>query len=106
MIRNSMEKQITICCLAIVFFLLPVTIPLFAAVYNQVIILYDIFWKFGPVRQIRRGITNKNKGTCFVVYDDIFDAKKAVDRLSGFNVAGKYLVCFYYNPNKNKKMFN
>jgi pre-mRNA branch site protein p14 len=68
--------------------------------------LYDIFWKFGPVRQIRRGITNKNKGTCFVVYDDIFDAKKAVDRLSGFNVAGKYLVCFYYNPNKNKKMFN
>ena len=27
-----------------------------------------------------------------MIYDDIFDAKNAVDHLSGFNVAGRYLV--------------
>ena len=32
------------------------------------------------------------------IYDDIFDAKNAVDHLSGFNVAGRYLVVLYYKP--------
>lgn len=64
--------------------------------------LYDIFGKFGPVRQIRRGIRNENKGTAFVVYEDIFDAKAAVERLSSVNVGGRYLICLYYHPNKNK----
>lgn len=62
--------------------------------------LYDIFTKFGPVRQIRRGKTSENKGTAFVVYEDIFDAKNAVDRLSGVNVGGRYLICLYYHPKK------
>ena len=57
--------------------------------------LYDIFSKFGPVRQIRRGTRNENKGTAFIVYDDIFDAKNAVDRLSSVNVGGRYLICLY-----------
>jgi pre-mRNA branch site protein p14 len=43
--------------------------------------LYDIFGKFGVVRQIRKGMTNRTRGTAFVVYEDIFDAKKAVDKL-------------------------
>ena len=64
--------------------------------------LYDIFGRFGPVRQIRRGIANKNKGTAFVVYEEILDAKKAVEKLSGINVLGKYLICLYFNPNKEK----
>ena len=64
--------------------------------------LYDIFGKFGPVRQIRRGTQQKNKGTAFVVYDDIYDAKAAVDNLSSVNVGGRYLICLYYHP-KNKK---
>ena len=44
----------------------------------------------------RRGNTGKTKGTAFVVYEDIYDAKNAVDHLNGFNVAGKYLICLYY----------
>ena len=32
----------------------------------------------------------------FVVYDDIFDAKNAVDHLSGFNVCNRYLTCLYF----------
>ena len=62
--------------------------------------LYDIFGKFGVVRQIRKGMTNRTRGTAFVVYEDIFDAKKAVDKLSGINVSGKYLLCLYYHPRK------
>ena len=52
-----------------------------------------------------RGSTGETKGTAFVVYDDIYDAKNAVDHLSGFNVAGRYLICLYYQPTKvNKKI--
>jgi pre-mRNA branch site protein p14 len=36
-----------------------------------------------------RGVTGEKKGTAFVVYEDIFDAKNAFDHLSGFNVAGR-----------------
>jgi pre-mRNA branch site protein p14 len=32
----------------------------------------------------------------FVVYEDIFEAKNAFDHLSGFNVAGRYLIVLYY----------
>eukprot|EP00920_Eleutheroschizon_duboscqi_P007973 GHVT01018527.1.p1 GENE.GHVT01018527.1~~GHVT01018527.1.p1 ORF type:complete len:141 (-),score=29.28 GHVT01018527.1:216-638(-) len=65
--------------------------------------LYDIFGKYGPIRQIRKGVSPETKGTAFVVYDDIYDAKNAVDHLSGFNVAGRYLVVLYYNPVKAQK---
>lgn len=42
--------------------------------------------------------------TCQCVrYDDIYDAKNAVDHLSGFNVCGRYLVVLYYAPEKMAK---
>merc|ERR1719152_1050631 len=62
--------------------------------------LYDIFGKYGSIRQIRRGNGPETRGTAFVVYDDIYDVKNAMDHLSGFNVAGRYLVLLYYNPTK------
>ena len=37
------------------------------------------------------------------VYEDIYDAKRAVDHLSGFNVGGRYLVVMYYQPAKFQK---
>eukprot|EP00163_Fabomonas_tropica_P003972 TRINITY_DN1352_c0_g1_i4.p1 TRINITY_DN1352_c0_g1~~TRINITY_DN1352_c0_g1_i4.p1 ORF type:complete len:186 (-),score=8.12 TRINITY_DN1352_c0_g1_i4:117-674(-) len=52
--------------------------------------MYDIFGKYGAIRQIRVGINNDTRGTAFVVYEDIFDAKNAVEHLSGFNVGGRY----------------
>lgn len=36
----------------------------------------------------------------WLVYEDIYDAKRAVDHLSGFNVGGRYLVVMYYQPAK------
>ena len=36
---------------------------------------YDLFGKYGAIRQIRLGNEQETKGTAFVVYEDIFDAK-------------------------------
>lgn len=47
-----------------------------------------------------RGNTPETKGTAFVVYEDIFDAKNACDHLSGFNVCNRYLVVLYYQATK------
>lgn len=46
--------------------------------------------------QIRLGDRQDTRGTAFVVYEDIYDAKGAVDHLSGFNVCGRYLIVLYY----------
>ena len=49
---------------------------------------------------ISRGVNPETKGTAFVVYEDIFDAKNACDHLSGFNVCNRYLVVLYYQSTK------
>jgi pre-mRNA branch site protein p14 len=41
--------------------------------------------------------------TAFVVYEDIYDAKAAVDHLSGFNVCGRYLIVLYYQAKISQK---
>ena len=43
------------------------------------------------------------RGTAYVVYEDIYDAKNAVDHLSGFNVANRYLIVLYYAQAKLAK---
>uniref|UniRef100_A0A7S2RCH7 RRM domain-containing protein n=1 Tax=Eucampia antarctica TaxID=49252 RepID=A0A7S2RCH7_9STRA len=65
--------------------------------------LYAIFGRYGAVFQIRLGDRKDTRGTAFVVYEDIYDAKSAVDHLSGFNVGGRYLVVLYYQPAKFEK---
>ncbi|KAJ5205774.1 Nucleotide-binding alpha-beta plait [Penicillium cf. griseofulvum] len=62
--------------------------------------LFDLFGKFGPIRQIRQGIANTSKGTAFVVYEDVHDAKQACDKLNGFNFQNRYLVVLYHQPEK------
>lgn len=52
-----------------------------------------------------RGNAADTKFTAFVVYEDLMDAKNAVEHLTGFNVGGRYLSVLYYQPNKvTKKM--
>jgi hypothetical protein len=53
--------------------------------------MYDIFGKFGGIRQVRVGCNKDTRGTAYVVFDDIHDAKQACDHLSGFNVANRYV---------------
>ncbi|CAI5971107.1 unnamed protein product [Closterium sp. NIES-65] len=49
------------------------------------------------------GVTKETRGTAFVVYEDIYDAKNAVEHLSGFNVANRYLIVLYYQQAKFTK---
>ncbi|KAL7902170.1 hypothetical protein HDV64DRAFT_239570 [Trichoderma sp. TUCIM 5745] len=65
--------------------------------------LFDLFGKFGPIRQVRQGIANNTKGTAFVVYEDVMDAKQACDKLNGFNFQNRYLVVLYHQPDKMVK---
>ena len=50
-----------------------------------------------------RGDKQDTRGTAFVIYEDIYDAKNAVDHLSGFNVCGRYLIVLYYQSTRMKK---
>ncbi|KAK9439008.1 Splicing factor 3B subunit 6 [Metarhizium brunneum] len=65
--------------------------------------LFDLFGKFGPIRQVRQGISTSTKGTAFVVYEDVMDAKQACDKLNGFNFQNRYLVVLYHQPEKMMK---
>lgn len=40
--------------------------------------LYDLFGRYGAIRQVRLGNENKSKGTAFVVYEDVMDASRSV----------------------------
>lgn len=56
-----------------------------------------------PNTQIRVGAGNEQRGKAFVVYEDIYDAKSALEHLNGFNVCGRYLVVLYYQPEKQQR---
>lgn len=66
--------------------------------------MYDVFGRFGPIKQIRKGKTAEKKGTAFIVYEDIYDAKEAVENLNGFNVGGRYLVALYYTTKRMQQI--
>ena len=68
--------------------------------------MYDIFGKYGAIRQIRVGATAETKGTAFVVFEDIYDAKNACEHLQGFNVGGRFLVVIYFQPTKQGSRFS
>ncbi|KAK3329031.1 hypothetical protein B0H66DRAFT_634277 [Apodospora peruviana] len=65
--------------------------------------LFDLFGKYGPIRQVRQGIASTTKGTAFVVYEDVMDAKQACDKLNGYNFQNRYLVVLYHQPDKMVK---
>ena len=59
--------------------------------------LYSLIWANSDSghSQIRQGIAGNTKGTAFVVYEDVMDAKQACDKLNGFNFQNRYLVGMY-----------
>jgi pre-mRNA branch site protein p14 len=81
--------------------------------------LYDLFGRYGSIRQIRIGNESKTKGTAFVVFDDVMDvrglfipppfvdptplrlqAKNALEHLNGFHLQERYIVVLYHMPAK------
>lgn len=68
--------------------------------------MYDIFGKYGAIKQIRLGNANHTKGTAYVVYEDIFEAKNACENLNGFQVAGRYLIVRFQDISASRIDFN
>ncbi|KZW04261.1 RNA-binding domain-containing protein [Exidia glandulosa HHB12029] len=62
--------------------------------------LYDLFGRYGSIRQVRIGNDPKTRGTAFVVYEDVMDAKNALDHLNGFHLQERYIVVLYHMPNR------
>ncbi|KDQ08845.1 hypothetical protein BOTBODRAFT_69514 [Botryobasidium botryosum FD-172 SS1] len=62
--------------------------------------LYDLFGKYGTIRQVRLGNDPKTRGTAFVVFDDVMDAKNALDHLNGFHLQERYIVVLYHMPSR------
>lgn len=58
------------------------------------------------VLRVSSGNATDTRGTAFVVYEDIFDAKNACEHLQGFNILGRYLIVLYYQQNKVTKKMN
>ena len=75
-------------------------IPLHIPVHILTHILTHIRTLMNAHAHAHRGCAANTKGTAFVVYEDIFDAKNACEHLSGFNVCNRYLVVLYYQPHK------
>lgn len=50
--------------------------------------LYDLFGRYGSIRQIRLGNDTKTKGTAFVVFEDVMD----VSALASLPLLG-FLLC-------------
>jgi len=66
--------------------------------------LYDLFGKYGAIRQVRLGTDAqlKTKGTAYIVYESPDDAKEAMNHLNGFHLMERYIVVLYYHPSKDK----
>lgn len=54
--------------------------------------LYELFGKYGAIRQIRIGDAAKTKGTAFVVFEEMVDAKNALNHLNGYHLHERYIV--------------
>ena len=50
-----------------------------------------------------RGDKQDTRGTAFVIYEHIYEAKNAVDHLNGFNVCGRYLIVLYFQQTRMLK---
>jgi pre-mRNA branch site protein p14 len=63
--------------------------------------LFELFGAYGAIRQIRQGVSNNKKGLAYVVYEDILDAKNAVEHLNGFRVSGRFITVQYHRIPKD-----
>lgn len=63
--------------------------------------LYELFGRYGSIRQIRLGTESNTRGTAYIVYEDVFDAKNACEKLNGYNFGDRYLVVLYHQPEKS-----
>lgn len=64
--------------------------------------LYELFGKFGAIKRISLGNKPETRGKAFVVFEDIYDAKAALEKLNGYAIGGRYIVVLYFQPGKGQ----
>lgn len=64
--------------------------------------LWELFGRFGAVRQIRLGSGPKTKGTAFVVYETLDAAYNAQKQLNAFKFGKNYLVALFFKAQRTK----
>ncbi len=69
------------------------------SLFSNIFIIFIVYFLV-PLNWITRGDSSEHKGKAFVIYEDIYDAKAALDHLNGFNVLGRYLIVLYYQHSK------
>jgi len=65
--------------------------------------LYELFGRYGAVHSIYLGNTNETRGTCYIMYCNIYDAKMACDDLDNKKMGKMYLRVQYYNKKRMEK---
>ena len=65
--------------------------------------MYDLFGKYGDIRQIRVGNEKETRGTGYVVYAKAGDAKRAQGELNGYCMSSRYLIVLPFQAGKVKR---
>lgn len=63
--------------------------------------LFTLFSQFGNIHEIRVSNNPSTTGQAIVVYKNLKSALLAVEKLSGFNYFGRYLVVKQYIPDNH-----
>lgn len=58
--------------------------------------LYEVFGRYGAIRQVRIGDAPQTRGTAYVVFEEIGDARNALNNLNGFSLHERYIVVLYH----------
>ncbi|KAG7813498.1 hypothetical protein KL921_001044 [Ogataea angusta] len=66
--------------------------------------MYEIFGKFGNIHEIRLGADKELKGQALVVYTNYKSCQTALDKMKGFNLNGRYIICSLYQVEKSTAM--
>lgn len=64
--------------------------------------VYDLFARFGAVRQVRLGQVGESRGTAFVIFDDIFEAAAAKAALDGAKLHDRYITVRFHRADSLK----
>ena len=65
--------------------------------------IYELFGRCGEIENVWRGNTPHTKGTTFVLFAHIYDAKQAVDTLHNMKIGNRFLNVSYFSKERAER---
>ena len=62
--------------------------------------VYQLFEKFGPVYRVWLGKESGTRGTAYVMFASVLDAKQAVAKLNNLKIGSRHLSVVFFNKTK------